>query len=112
MTDETMSTYPSPTSLTVESDNLDFVVDEQDLESYDTPSDDEQISKRNKKKSKEDTKDTCDEREKFHQCPHCDFKRFSSKNSLKKHIMADHTDIGKTYNGLSCCCEALSVLSL
>ncbi|XP_066908683.1 transcriptional repressor CTCFL-like isoform X1 [Halyomorpha halys] len=73
--------------------DLDFVVDEQDLESYHMSSDDDVPSKINQEeqKNKESVNDRCYSSEKPHQCPHCDHNSITPQD-LKKCIMARHTD--------------------
>nr|XP_014293195.1 zinc finger X-chromosomal protein-like isoform X2 [Halyomorpha halys] len=67
--------------------DLDFVVDEQDLESYHMSSDDDVPSKINQEeqKNKESAEDSCYTSEKFHHCPHCKYKSVFPI-SLKIHI--------------------------
>ncbi|XP_066908994.1 transcriptional repressor CTCF isoform X3 [Halyomorpha halys] len=79
----------SPSPSIEESNDSDFVMDEQDLDSYQSSSDVEVQHKRNEKKKSKGAKD-CLRYKTCHQCPHCDYKSVTSKN-LKKHIKAHHT---------------------
>ncbi|XP_066902665.1 transcriptional repressor CTCFL isoform X14 [Halyomorpha halys] len=90
--DEDSSRGPSMPRSGDSSRDLNFMVDEQDLDSIEISSGEDVLSKSNKiVKSKKGAKDSCHEKGKPHQCcPHCDYKSVTHGN-MKNHIMARHT---------------------